>query len=326
VPRRRTRRNRASALLYARGTPSAIRRGVTAPRQILPETSYLVTRRCSERRFFLRPSPLTNAIFLYVLAVAARRHHVNIHAFCVMSSHYHLIVTDPDARLPEFMQHLDSLVARATNASLGRWEGFWSSEASYSAVSHGAPEDIVRKTAYVLANPVSAGLVRSAREWPGLWTAPEQLGKARLTAPRPKFFFRSDGAMPESVELDLTLPPGFASPEEFQSAVAAAVRDAEKESHRKAAASGRRFLGRAAVLAQKPFSRPPSSEPRRQLSPRVAARDTWKRLEALTRLDDFLRAYRAAWAAMRSGVRDVVFPAGTYLLRVQHGVRCAAPS
>jgi hypothetical protein len=38
----------------------------------------------------------------------------------------------------------------------------------------------------------------------------------------------------------------------------------------------------------------------------------------------FLRAYRAALAARRDGAPDVVFPAGTYQLRVEHGVRCAA--
>jgi REP element-mobilizing transposase RayT len=41
-----------------------------------------------------------------------------VHAWCVLSNHYHLVVTDPDARLPAFMQYLDSLVARAMNASL----------------------------------------------------------------------------------------------------------------------------------------------------------------------------------------------------------------
>ncbi|HEU4437968.1 MAG TPA: hypothetical protein VFT36_01885 [Methylomirabilota bacterium] len=298
---------------------------MTAPRQVLPGTTYLVTRRCSERRFFLRPSTITNDIFLYVLAVAAQRHRVHVHAFCVLSNHYHLLVTDPDARLPAFMQYLDSLVARGTNASLGRWEGFWSCEASYSAVAHGATSDIVGKAAYLLANPVAAGLVRTGREWPGLWTAPEQLGTATITALRPKGFFSPTGDMPESIELALSRPPGFASPKEFQDAVTAALHDLEEESRREFAAAGRRFLGRVRVLAQNPFARPAPGEPRRHLSPRVAGRDKWKRIEALSRLLGFLRAYRAARAAMRAGLRDVIFPAGTYLLRIQHGVRCAAP-
>ncbi|MFL5373159.1 MAG: transposase [Myxococcales bacterium] len=296
---------------------------MTAPRQVLPDATYLITRRCSERRFFLRPSPLTSAIFLYVLAVAARRYGVLVHAFCVLSNHYHLLVTDPDARLPAFMQYLDSLVARATNASLGRWEGFWSSEASYSAVSHGAPEDIVRKAAYILANPVAAGLVRQGRDWPGLWTSPEQLGSATLTALRPATFFRANGTLPASAELTLSLPPGFATAKEFQERVAEALESLETESRRESAAE-RTFLGRARVLAQKPSARPASGESHRELSPRVAAQDKWKRIEALSRLTGFLRAYRRAWKARRAGVFDAVFPAGTYLLRIEHGVRCAA--
>jgi REP element-mobilizing transposase RayT len=299
---------------------------VTAPRQVLPGITYLVTRRCSERRFFLRPSEVTTGIFRYVLAVAAQRYGVLVHVACVLSNHYHLLVTDPDAQLPAFMQYLDSLVARATNAALGRWEGFWSSETSYSAVAHGDTADVVRKAAYILANPVSAGLVRTGREWPGLWTPPEQLGAATLLAPRPKVFFRPNGDMPERAELTLTVPPGFASAEEFRELVRTAMADLEDETRREMSASQRGFLGRARVLAQKPFARPAPGEPRRQLNPRVAARDKWKRIEALSRLVCFLRAYRTAWTAMRSGVPDVVFPAGTYLLRIEHGVRCAAPA
>src|SRR5512142_1269074 len=107
---------------------------MTPPRRVLPGRSYLVTRRCSERRLFLRPSRLTNDIFLYVLALASRRYNVLVHAFCVLSNHAHLIVTDVEGRLPAFMQYLDSLVARSVNSSLGRFEGFWATDGSYSAV------------------------------------------------------------------------------------------------------------------------------------------------------------------------------------------------
>lgn len=307
--------------MAARLLPS--RPHVTAPRQILPGVTYLVTRRCSERRFFLRPSDVTNAIFLYVLAAAARIHRVEVHAFCVLSNHYHLLVTDPEARLPAFMQYLDSLVARAVNASLGRWEGFWSSENSYSAVTPVAPSDVVRKAAYVLANPVTAGLVPTGREWPGLWTAPEQLGSAKLIAPRPKVFFSPSGGMPASAELRLTTPPGFASAEEFQALVAVALRELEDARQCEGA---RGFLGRKRVRAQSPFARPAPGEPRRELNPRVAARDRWKRIEALARLGDFLRAYRSAWRARRAGDATIIFPAGTYQLRIEHAVRCAAPA
>ena len=88
------------------------------------------------------------------------------------------------------------------------------------------------------------------------------------------------------------------------------------------AAEGRSFLGARRVLAQKRTARPAAKEPVGGLNPRIAARDKWKRIEALTGLVEFRRAYRAAWRRMRDGTRDVLFPAGTYWLRIAHGARC----
>lgn len=284
----------------------------------------MVTRRCSERRFFLRPCRLTNEIFLYVLAIAARRYGILVHACCVLSNHCHLILTDQDGRLPAFMQYLDSLVARAVNASLGRFEGFWAVDGSYSAVEPLDPGDVVAKTAYVLANPVAAGLVRRGAEWPGLWTSPDQIGVAKLVARRPKIFFDPKGYLPETVELELTTPRIFATADAFRSLLSGALGELEEKHRQELTSVGRRILGAARVLAQSPFARPPAGEPRFDLKPRIAARDKWKRLEGISRLKTFLGEYRQAWLARTAGVENVLFPAGTYLLRILHGVQCAS--
>jgi len=297
---------------------------VTAPRQVLSGT-YLVTRRCTQRQLLLRPSGLTTELFRYILAVAARRFAIRVHAFCVLSNHFHLIVTDPEARLPAFSQFLDSLVARSVNASLGRWESFWA-PSSYSAVALLSPEDVVDKTAYVLANPVAAGLVPRGRDWPGLWSDPELIGRGPVEVERPAFFFRATGTMPAKATLELCSPPGFESDAVFRDRVSAALASRERQAADDLAAAGRHFLGEERVMAQSPWDRAGSDEPRRNLNPTIAGRDKWKRIEALSCLVEFRRAYRAAWKALRSGVKDVLFPAGTYWLRVAHGVRCAAPA
>jgi putative transposase len=293
---------------------------MTAPRQVLPGTVYLVTRRCAQRQFLLRPSKTVNDVFRYVLAVAAGRYGIVVHAYCVLSNHYHLVVTDPFARLPAFHQFLDALVARALNASLGRWEAFWAPN-SYSAVALATPADVVEKTSYVLANPVAAGLVRSGSLWPGLWSAPEAIGGEAVEVRRPNHFFDPKGSMPDSATLELTVPAGFDSAEEFRDQLATALARREAEASQDHAGQ---FMGIARVLAQKPTARPAPGEPRRTLNPRVAARDKWKRIEALGRFGEFLDSYRAAWAARRAGKPAVLFPAGTYLLRVAHGTPCAA--
>jgi REP element-mobilizing transposase RayT len=302
---------------------------MSAPRQVLPGTTYLVTRRCSQRQFLLAPSRRTNQLFGYLLAVAAQRYGVAIHAACVMSNHFHLVLTDRTGRLPAFHQYLDSLVARSMNSLLGRWEHFWA-PSSYNAVALEGPDDIVDKVAYVLANPVAAGLVRRSHQWPGLRLDPEQIDSPLLEFHRPSHFFRNKSAggraaMPDHAALVLVAPPGFASSCAFQRAVRSALHVRESIAARQIISASRNFVGATTVMHQRTSTRPRDSEPRRALRPRVASLDKVRRIQALGHLVAFLEAYRRAFAAWRAGDLEVVFPRGTYLMRVLHGVRCASP-
>jgi REP element-mobilizing transposase RayT len=289
---------------------------------VLPGKTYLVTRRCSQRQFLLRPSKQTDEIFGYVLAVATARYGVQLHVATVMSNHYHLVLTDPRAQLPAFSQYLDALIAKAMNAAYERCENFWA-PGSFSAVVLEGEEDVVEKCVYTLANPVQAGLVSKGRTWPGLWSDPERIGERWRTFERPGAFFASDGTMPERATLRLDAPPNVDAAA-FRRAVVARLEDREREIERAMAAEGRSFLGRRRVRAQRHVDTPATVEPGRGLKPRVAARDRWKRVEALGRLRSFLDDYREALSRWRAGVAGVVFPAGTYGLRVLCAVPCAA--
>jgi REP element-mobilizing transposase RayT len=295
----------------------------TPPRQVLPGTVYLVTRRSAQREFLLKPTERTTAIFKYVLAVAAQRTGIRLHAACVLSNHYHLVLTDPHAALPRFCQLLDGLLARVLNASYGRWESFWA-PASYSAVELVTAEDVVEKIAYTLANPAAAGLVAHGEEWPGLWTSPEQIGGTAEIVARPEVFFSKTGTMPERAPLRFRVPAAFDSPDAFRTAVRACLSSLERKVADDLAAKGRRVLGLRRLRKQKRTDHPAPGEPRRKLNPRVACKDEEKRREALDRLVQFRRTYRAALQRLRDGARRVVFPSGTYLLRVHLGVACAA--
>ncbi len=295
---------------------------MTAPRQVVPGATLMISRRCLTRMFLLRPSTATNELFQYVLAVAAERYGIILHAICVMSNHFHCVLTDPLGQLPKFEQYLDGLVARSLNSLHGRWESFWA-PGSYSAVRLLSRKTIVEKVAYALANPVAACLVRRGAEWPGLWAAAGIKTDGPTRVDRPDGFFRKQGPLPELATLRFHCPPGFGSVEAFREQVLAAVARLEDRAARKHAAEGRAFLGARVVMAQKPQSRPRPDEPRRGLNPRIASRDRWKRIEALTRLKEFLVAYRDAWCEFARGFRETVFPAGTYWMRVAYGVRCA---
>lgn len=290
---------------------------MSLPRPVLAGTSYMVTRRCLERRFFLRPSKLGNAIFLFVLAVAAWRYGIKVHLFCVMSNHFHLLLTDPKAQLPAFMRFLCGFVARAMNLLLGRKDRFWEL-GPYHALELATPEDILREAVYLLANPVAEGLVRSGDLWPGLWSSPDLVGSP-LEAEKPKLFFRGDGLLPKLATLRLTVPPGFGSAEEFRRRLVPALAEREAELRR-----GRHtFLGPLKVRAMKPTDQPKRKEEGRKPAPRFAAADKAVREALKARWKAFQQAYREAWERWREGSRRVVFPEGTYQLRVEHGVACA---
>lgn len=290
------------------------------PREILPGRTYLVTRRCTQRQFLLTPSRRTNQLIRYCLADAARHTGVLMHRVCVMSNHWHGVVTDPEARLPEFLERFHRLLARALNASLGRWENFWSSDKP-SVVLLVSDEDVLDKMAYITANPTAAGLVRSPEEWPGVIS--HRLEEA-ITVQRPDFFFDPDGTMPEELTFKVVRPPIYSHlktstlERHLQQAVLHKVRHAHESLRRHA----RRFVGAEAIRQQRIDATPKSTEIRRNPSPRIAARHAPARIHAIQNLLDFVRRYRAAWHAWRNGARLTTFPAGTYALRVHARVAC----
>ena len=95
---------------------------MTPPRQNLPGTTWLVTRRCSERRFFLRPDSFVVRALCFVLGYVAAFYGVQVNAVVQMSNHWHLIITDLRGRKSRFLQVAHSLIGRAVNAFRGRFE------------------------------------------------------------------------------------------------------------------------------------------------------------------------------------------------------------
>lgn len=79
--------------------------GMSLPRQVLPGQFYMITRRCTQRQFLLRPDPTTNNAFTYCLIEAAQRCEVNVLLPCAMSNHHHAVIFDRCGRYPEFVEH-----------------------------------------------------------------------------------------------------------------------------------------------------------------------------------------------------------------------------
>ncbi len=276
----------------------------------------MITRRCTQRQFLMRPDRETNNAFIYCLAVAAHRYGIRVLFTAAMSNHHHTGIEDPEGNYPAFLEHFHKLFAKCQNALRGRWENFWSSEQT-SVVRLVDPTDVLDKTVYALANPVKDGLVEKAHHWPGASSLAFLIHRKPLVASRPNHFFREDGPMPDVVSLNLSRPQGFKdlTDSAFATLVLDRVRAVEETAAAERRRTGAQVMGRSAVLHQKWSARPTAREPRRQLDPRVAARSKWSRIEALLRNRAFRDAYVAARLAFSAGIRDVIFPAGTYWLR-----------
>jgi len=280
----------------------------------------MVTRRCTQRQFLLRPDRETTNAFIYCLTVAAQRTEMRVLAFLAHSNHHHTIVVDTQGRMPEFLETFHKLVAKHQNSLRGRWENFWASEAT-SVVELVDGEDILRKMIYALTNPVKDGLIDRADQWPGATSLSANLNESSIVARRPAHFFRKDGDLPDSVSLQIERPPGFQhlAPAEWRATLADRILSVETAARNARQAEGRRVFGRAEVLKQRPTDRPQSREARREARPQVASVNKWARIEAIQRNKAFLAAYRAARELWKCGVA-AMFPEGTYWLRRFAGV------
>jgi len=301
---------------------------MSPPRRVVAGTTYLLTRRCAQRCYFLRPSPLVTDLFGYLLAWAAKESGILVHAALVHVNHVHLVVTDPDARLPVFMHALNSLLARALNHEYGRSENFWA-PGSYSAVELPSEDEVLDKILYVHTNVTKDGMVSDPSHWPGFLTQPRSPGRTR-TYRRPRIsFFSERTALPNACKLTITRPPAFADYTDTQYTRLLARAQAEYLDLVKAKRlqEGKNsYLGPTAVCALNPRSCPDSADPTPSGSPVIACCDPAERKRLLQQLSDWRQAYREAWKAWCAGVRDVLFPLGTYAMRIYHHVSCAPPS
>ena len=282
------------------------------------------TRRCTQRQFWLRPSKKTNRILLYCLAVAAERTGLQLHSFCCISNHEHNVATDPLGKRPEFHHLFHTFSAKCLNAYYGRWENLWSSEQT-SVVNLVDAQAQIGKTLYTQSNPVSSHLVPHSTLWPGVISRPEDIGKT-IKIKRPKGFFAKDSKMPKVAKLKLTKLPALAhlSDADYAKHLRQLIEAHEQELRQQMKAEGRLFfLGRKAILEQNPWDSPTTFAPHRQLSPRLACKNKWARIEAIQRIKEFVDGYALALTAFVVGDRNVVFPAGTYWMVRYVGARCA---
>lgn len=295
---------------------------MTRPRCINAGETVMGTRRCSERRFFLRPDPSMDCLFLYCLARAARLTGVLIHEFQVLSNHYHVVFTDVHGNRPTFFRELNQFVARGGNRNLGRWEQFFA-PGSYNAPVLLDGDAIEDECLYTLCNVVKHGLVTLPEYWDGVSSWSMEYGESKTTC-RPRGFFTENTRSEETLTLvrPEALYVGLSDPE-ARTQLRARARERSHALAQEIRSKGGSFMGMKRVRKQPRDSSPNTRAPRRGIKPTVAGKNKWARIEALQRTKAFLEAHRDARTRFEAGEHDVVFPAGTYLMVQRFGVAVA---
>jgi len=93
-------------------------------------------------------------VFLTLLEEISRKYYIEIHAYCLMDNHYHLLLRTPLPNLGKAMRHLDGVYTRRFNISQKRDGSIF--RGRYHAILIEEEEYLIRVSRYIHLNPVSA--------------------------------------------------------------------------------------------------------------------------------------------------------------------------
>lgn len=102
--------------------------------------------------------------YLTVLANVAQRFNWLIHAYCLMSNHYHLLIETPDGNLSKGMRQLNGVYTQYSNRRHQRVGHLF--QGRYKAILVQKEAYLLEVARYIVLNPVRAAMVRSAGDWP----------------------------------------------------------------------------------------------------------------------------------------------------------------
>jgi putative transposase len=113
---------------------------------------------------WLEQPPVANLVSSAIVVGDRQRHFYELCAWVVMPNHVHMLIL-PLVTVPILMRWLKGSTARGANRILDRTgQPFWQDE-SYDHYLRNC-DRMDRTIAYIEENPVSAGLARSAEQWP----------------------------------------------------------------------------------------------------------------------------------------------------------------
>ena len=128
------------------------------------EYPYNISARCINREWFSLPMEVVWEIFCNELTLASKNHNLRIHSFVLMSNHYHLIASTPDANISVCMQQFMSRTSRRLTRAGNRINETFAGRHYKCILQH--PNYFLNAYKYNYRNPASAGLCRRVEDYP----------------------------------------------------------------------------------------------------------------------------------------------------------------
>jgi REP element-mobilizing transposase RayT len=127
-----------------------------------PGAYYHVTSRGNEQKDVFK-SRRDREKFLDYLASATQRYGAVIHAYCLMTNHYHLLLETPEANLSQIMRHINGAYTTYFNVKRQRVGHLF--QGRYKAILVEADAYAAELSRYIHLNPVKAGAVKRPEEY-----------------------------------------------------------------------------------------------------------------------------------------------------------------
>lgn len=280
-----------------------------------PGVVYEITARTIREQHMLVPCEHSRALIPGVIGRAQENYPlVRLHHFVYMSNHVHMLLSADDGEsVAPFVGFVNSHVARVIGNLRGSPGSMWGRRMrAIPVLDEGA---MIGRMKYLLAHGCKEGLVATPAEWPGASAVPGLLGDMRLRGiweRRDRGSRRGGHVIAIPTEIMLRPIPCWAhlDEDEVRRRHVELVAQVERETAVLNASLGRTPIGRAAVMAQDPESRPRS--PARSPAPRCHAISREARAVFLASYDWFCDAFRRAAAALRGRGVAAEFPVGSF--------------
>jgi REP element-mobilizing transposase RayT len=135
-------------------------------RELLPDGIFHVTAR-AVYEFPLFMDDADRHGFVHLLRRLERTHNVRCCAYCLMVSHYHLLLEGRCVDLRTFMQRLNGRYAQRFNLRHQRHGHVFGDR--YAARAIVSERQLEETCDYIAANPAKSGLLDKGKEWPWTW-------------------------------------------------------------------------------------------------------------------------------------------------------------